>query len=450
MRWKTPGLRAAAGAVVLIWNTIPAGAQPRPLTLVEAMAQARAAAREVKAAAARAEAAAARVEQAKGFRLPHVSLQEVFISTDAPAEAFALKLNQERFSFADFLTSDPNNPARLETGITRLEVQVPLYTGGELAGRIAQAKHASQAAASRGARVGDEAALAAAEAYVMLEQAQEFVALLERARETVAAHVALARAYESQGMLVTSEVMRAEVELARLEDMLAKARGDAAVAAANLAFRLGAELGTTWELASIAAPPPLTEELSGWLDSAASRPDFKAAESLLRAGELEASVRRAAFYPRVGVVARGDLVDDVPFGTRGRSATVMAVASLNLLAGGSDRAAVAAARWEAQAGREDVERFREGIKLEVRQAFEAARSASLRQATAARALDAAREAERITEERFRAGIVKMIDLLDAATARREAETRELVARTEAVLARLRLAVAAGRAPESAL
>jgi len=161
-------------------------------------------------------------------------------------------------------------------------------------------------------------------------------------------------------------------------------------------------------------------------------------------------VRRAAFYPRVGVVARGDLVDDVPFGTHGRSTTLMAVASLNLFAGGSDRAAVAAARWEAQAGREDVERFREGIKLQVKQAFEEARSASLRQATAARALAAAREAERITEERFRAGIVKMIDLLDASTARREAETRELVARTEAVAARLRLAVAAGRAPESAL
>ncbi len=451
MRWKAPGTMAAARTLVLVTvSAMTAEAQPRPLTLSEAMAQARQAAREVKAAAAHAQAAAARVEQAKGFRLPTVTVQEIFISTDAPADAFALKLNQERFSFADFLSADPNNPARLETGITRLEAQVPLYTGGELSGRIAQAKHAAEAAAFRRARAGDEAALAAAEAYIMLKQAQEFVALLERARETVAAHVELARAYEGQGMLVASEVMRAEVELARLEDMLAKARGDVAVASANLAFRLGTDLRTTWELAAIAVPPALSDDLAAWLESAAGRADVKAAESLLRAGELEESVRRAAFYPRVGVVARGDLVDDVPFGTHGRSTTLMAVASLNLFAGGSDRAAVAAARWEAQAGREDVERFREGIKLQVKQAFEEARSASLRQATAARALAAAREAERITEERFRAGIVKMIDLLDASTARREAETRELVARTEAVAARLRLAVAAGRAPESAL
>ena len=44
----------------------------------------------------------------------------------------------------------------------------------------------------------------------------------------------------------------------------------------------------------------------------------------------------------------------------------------------------------------------------------------------------------------------MLDLLDAATARREAETRELVARADSQSAALRLAVKAGRAPETVL
>ena len=60
------------------------------------------------------------------------------------------------------------------------------------------------------------------------------------------------------------------------------------------------------------------------------------------------------------------------------------------------------------------------------------------------------EGERIIEERFKKGIVKTIDLLDAATARREAETRELVARSEAHLAILDLAVKAGRRTDSVL
>ena len=52
--------------------------------------------------------------------------------------------------------------------------------------------------------------------------------------------------------------------------------------------------------------------------------------------------------------------------------------------------------------------------------------------------------------RFENGVAKTLDVLDAMTARREAEARELVARAEAHLATLRLALAAGRRPETAL
>jgi hypothetical protein len=46
--------------------------------------------------------------------------------------------------------------------------------------------------------------------------------------------------------------------------------------------------------------------------------------------------------------------------------------------------------------------------------------------------------------------VKTLDLLDATTARREAETRALVARATAHQAALALAFEAGKAPEEAL
>ncbi|MGB6368025.1 MAG: TolC family protein, partial [Thermoanaerobaculia bacterium] len=89
-------------------------------------------------------------------------------------------------------------------------------------------------------------------------------------------------------------------------------------------------------------------------------------------------------------------------------------------------------------------------RLEVLEAYEKAITARERHQTAISAQEAARELERITEERFSKGVVKMIDLVDATTSRQEAETRELVARAEAHLASLRLAVSAGRAPETAL
>lgn len=426
------------------------GASSEILTLHDAIRTARSGSREAVAGQARAEVARERVNQANGFRLPSVTLSEHWVRTDSPAEVFAFRLNQQRFSLADLMTSDPNRPSALATGITRLEATLPLFTGGELSTRIEQAGAGARAATDQAIWAGEQAALSAAEAYVMVEQAEEFAALLAKARETVSSHVDVAAAFVDQGMLVRSELLRAEVELARIDDLLAQARGDARVARANLAFRIGGPQERIWDLNPLPRPVALGEDIQPWIASADGRMDLAAAREMLRAGSLEAKVRNAAFLPKLALIGRGDIVDDAPFGTGARSTMVMAVATINLFAGGSDRAAVAAARWEARAAAEDVARFAEGVQLDVRQAFEAAQTARRRQATAEQAIAAAREAERITKERFERGIVKMLDVLDASTALREAQTRELVARAEAQVALIRLAVVSGRSPEEVL
>jgi outer membrane protein len=440
------------GVAVAVLGLVAAGAARAdgPLTLGEAMARARDGAREVAAAKARQEAASARARQAAAHRLPSLTLSETYIRTNSPVDSFGLKLNREEFSFPDFVGTDPNDPGWSGTAITRLEATAPLFTGGELSGRIEQARSAAEAAGSQASWVADNAALAAGEAWVMLAQAEEFVSLLAKARDTVKAHVELAKSYVEQGMLVRSELLRAEVELARVEDLLEDAKGKARVANANLAFRIGVAQDSTWNLAHLPEPGPLDGDAASWVSSAASRKDLAAARSLLRAGELEEKVKRAAWFPKVGVSARWDLHDKSLFGASGSAGTVMAFAAVNLFQGGADKAALAAARADARAGREDVARFADGVALEVRQAYEEAATARARHATALQALASARESERITDERFKSGVVKTIDLLDAATARREAETRELVARADAHATALRLAVKAGKAPETAV
>ncbi len=188
--------------------------------------------------------------------------------------------------------------------------------------------------------------------------------------------------------------------------------------------------------------------LDEWLASADGRFDLEAARRRLEAGRLEETVRRSARLPRVGLVARHDRNDRSLFGASGDSTAIVAMAAVDLFAGGRHRAAAARARAEAAAAALEVERFREGVRIEVRDAYERALGARQRRATAVAALEAARETERIVGRRFAEGIAKTLDVLDAVTARREAEAREFVARAEAHLASLRLAVVAGRRPES--
>lgn len=438
--------------LVLALFIFPASArvEGEELNLADAMARARMQAREVVAARSRAEASSHRVRQAKAFRLPKVSLQEIWLRTDSPAEAFGLLLNQERFSFPEFAAGDPNDPSAIESALTRFEVSLPLYTGGEISGRIRQAQLASEGMLETAAWIEEGAALAGAGAYIQLAQIRERVTLLESSLATVRAHVRLARAYVDQGMLVRSELLRAEVEQARIEDLASQARGQAKVAEANLSFRLAADFSTTWQLEPLSAPAPLQEDLPAWLASADSRRDLAAAHRMLDAGELEVKVKRSGLLPKVGVVARRDWNDESPFGASGDSTAVMALASVDLFAGGRHRAAATAARLDVEAAQSEIEQFRQGIRLAVKDAYEKASSTRERHKTAVAAQESAREVERIIQERFKKGVVKTIDLLDATTARREAETRELVARAEAHLASLTLAVEAGRSPESVL
>ncbi|HVS13079.1 MAG TPA: TolC family protein [Thermoanaerobaculia bacterium] len=445
------GLRRRSTVATTVLGLLAAGAfAAEQLSLAEAMARARQDARGVAAAGARAEASQHQAREARAFRLPRVQLQETWIRTDSPADVFGLQLNQERFSFPEFVGGDPNRPEPLEAATTRFELSLPLYAGGELATRERQAKLGAEAAGHQLEWAGHRAALDAAEAWIRLAQARDQVALLEESVAAIERHVALARAYEEQGMLVRSERLRAEVERARLADLLSAARGMEEVAAADLSFRLSAPLDSGWELGPVPAPRDDLAPLETWLATARGRADVEAAQRQVAAVDLEESVRRAARRPRVGLVARRDWVDDTPFGTHGDSTAVMATASIDLFAGGRHAAAAAAARAQAVAARTDLESFEEGVRLEVRQAWIETASALDRFSTAGSALGAAREMERVVEERFRQGVVKTLDLVDAATARREAATRELSARAEAWLAWLRLAERAGRLPESAL
>jgi outer membrane protein TolC len=170
----------------------------------------------------------------------------------------------------------------------------------------------------------------------------------------------------------------------------------------------------------------------------------------VEAADLEARAVKARQLPRVGISARYDLVDDTLLGTDGDHYALVAMASVDLFSGGRHRAAEQAARAEHEAARREVEQMEEGIELEIRSAYLGAETARDRLTTARATLGAARETERILQERFRQGLVRTVDLLDATTARTEAEARETVARAEAHLGSLRLALAAGIPPEEIL
>ncbi len=398
----------------------------------------------VQAAAVRAQAAAARARQAEGHRLPQLDLSEIYSYTDNPAEVFAFQLNQERFSFDEFVSTDPNTPDFLSTFMTRLELMLPIYTGGQLGARIDQAGHMATAEELRWHHSREQAAFDTITAYANLAKAREQVGLMSKARSTTARHAELAGSYAGQGLILQAEVLKAKVFLAEMDELLAQADNGARLAEAALNFVMGADQSIPRELTPLPPPPATPGELDDWRAAAvASRRDLAAARRELEAGRLEEKTAKPWYLPEIAASARYDLYDDTIFGSHGGSGSVMAFARIDLYSGGTEAARREAAQLDAAAWGFDVRRFEEGVQLEVQQAWHDLHTARARHATAADSLEAAREALRVREHRFAQGLDKMIDLLDAETAVREAELRELVARYDVSLGGYRLLFVSG-------
>lgn len=430
--------------VVLLAIAAVRNAAAGELTMTEAIESALANNLAVQSAAERAQGAAERARQARGYRLPQLDLSEIYSYTDNPAEVFAFQLNQERFSFEDFVTTDPNTPDPLSTFITRLELMLPIYTGGQLGTRVDQADHMATAEELRWQHAQQQVAFDTVTAFTNLAKAREQVGLLTSARATTARHVELASSYAGQGLILQAEVLKAQVFLAEMDELLVQAGNGARLAEAALNFTMGTDQNIPRELAPLEPPPATPGELDDWRMAAVERRrDLEAARRELEAGRLEEKTAKPWYLPEVAASARYDLYDDTIFGSHGGSGSVMAFARLDLYSGGRESAGREAARHDAAAGGYDIRRFEEGVKLEVQQAWHDLRTAEARLATAANSLQAAREALRVREHRFTQGLDKMIDLLDAETTAREAELRELVARYDVSLSSYRLLFTSG-------
>ncbi|MEN8164691.1 MAG: TolC family protein [Acidobacteriota bacterium] len=422
--------------------SVPSIAQE--LTLQQAITTALEHNRTIAASSAKFSAAQAREEQSEGYRLPTVDLMEVFSYTDNPAEVFALTLNQRRFDMDEFFQADPNTPDALDTWITRLEVTQPIYVGGRISSRNEQASLMAASAAKDLSHAQQRVVFDVATAFANAHKAAEHLEVIRRARETTAAHVALAEKFAEQGFIIHAEVLNAQVHLARMDEMLVEAESNADLAQSALDFSMGIDQTSRHQLHVLPPTPPVTQPMAVWMDQGVTtRRDLEARRRELDAGRLEEKAVSTGFKPEIAVQGRYELYDDQLFGSNGHSGSVMAVAKINLFSGGSDTAQAEAARQEALSGEYNVALFSEAVRLEVRSAFAQVRTAEKRHLTAGRAVEAAREALRVREKRFEQGLDKMIDLLDAETALRESELRELVARYDLTLSTYRLYFTSG-------
>ncbi len=401
----------------------------------------------LKAARKELEAAQAGVRQAKGAFWPRIDLRELYARTDSPVQVFSYKLAQENFKAEDFLLDRLNHPAEISNWKSQLVVTQPLFNQGREILGLAKARLSLKQARFYLEALKQRLFLEAERAYLRVLLAQQRVEVLKKAVETARAHLKLATQRYKAGKALKSDLLEAQVYLARQEKELAAAEHQLKVALSELNLALGFPLGTSWEIKESLFHPPQVSDLSFWIKEARERrPDLKLEASKVKEARLGVKEARWRFLPSVNLKGIYEKNAEGPFsgGADGEAYLFMAELNWNLFRGFQDQAALSQARARLLAQESRFQQYQRQVEHQVREAYSAYQTALKELEVTKKAVAQAQEGLRILQERYTHGLSLLVELLQAQTALKRAQLLNLEARYQVQEAWARLRYMAGR------
>ena len=439
--WRTifllPALLALAAA--------PAARAQQPVRLEQAIQSALAKNPQLAAAVAEGDAAAARADQARAAWLPRVDFTQGFTRGNNPVYVFGTLLTQRQFTATNFALPGLNAPAPLDNFQTRLDGAWRLYDFGRTQSQVRGARQLRSAQDFKTEQERQDLILRVTTAYL-----QWTVAALHQKAALQA--VAAAQANEKRvsnlnqaGLVVSADLLSAQVHTAQMRERAVRAGNNQELARLVLQRESGLDPGPEpagEDLREPAAAAASIEELER--AAVADRPALRAAELEQQASQSNARSARSEFAPKVDMFASFERDAEAIGGPSGTNWTAGARLQINLFAGGADRARLAEARAMARRAENQVEWFRSGVRLEVRQAYleisAAKQRAAVMRATAAQAA----ESLRILQNRYEAGLANITDLLRVQVAALDSRTSYLAAVQDWHIARVQLERAIGK------
>jgi outer membrane protein len=401
---------------------------------------------QVQAARHQVDAAMARVTQARSGLLPQLDASETFNRTTSPLWAFGTKLNQGAITQQDFSPDRLNNPDPINNFSTALTLTWSLFDGGKTWIGWQQARQNEQAGRLALKRSEQATIAQTAIVYAGCLLAREDLAVVDQALDTARVHLKVVQDRERSGMAVKSDLLRAQVRIADLEQQRFKAESQVSVALAMLGAVMGQpeQVPEGIRLESPPTPrPPDLGDLQEWIRRAMDkRPDLEQLTIQEEIARKEVVRARAGHYPTLAL--QGSYENNTEaFDDSKDNYTIGAVLRVNLFSGQRISAQVA----EARAALAGITSMRNGLQLSVRvdtqKAYYQAQSAWQSIQVAQTAVNQAREGMRIITNRYENGLLALVSLLDAQVALQQAQTQHFQALHDYEVARISLDLASG-------
>ena len=289
-------------------------------------------------------------------------------------------------------------------------------------------------------------------AYYELLRAQAQAEVAQAAVEVAKARLKDANARFAAGTAPRFDVMRAEVDVANLNQQLirAQSRVEIARAALNRVLGINVDTPTTIVQTDVAVDEKQSEtDFQSALNEAYSkRRELKLAETAVDLAKQNVRLQRTGILPSLAANANYNYVFRVSgFSTSHESWTALLDLKIPIWDGGITKAKVDQANADAEKASENLQSAKLAVALDVKNATLALNDAVKRMATAAQNVQLAEEALRLANVRYNAGVSTMVELSDAELALTQAKTEYVNARYDYALALAALERATGNQPE---
>jgi outer membrane protein len=430
-------------AVIVVLLVAPAfhGAA-QPLTLRDAVDAALSRNPAVVSSAARERSAAARDTEARAARFPRIELTESATRGNNPVFVFGSLLEQGAFAARHFDPAFLNAPDALTNYRAALTARFAIFDRLHTSTAIRQSGNGVERASAESEETRQRLRAETVARFYGVHVAEAKLGVARDVVKNAEADAKFTRDRFEQGLLVESDALSADVQLAALRQRVIAAEGELAIARVSLAILLQRPASDVAIGGALPAPRVLELNLDDALARAVSqRAPIVIASSMTADSRLRLVAQRGTMLPRVDAFGTFGASGGT-FGRRSTDHTAGIVVTLDLF----DRARparVAAARAEIDVANASEAMARDAVTMEVIAAWHRLRAARDTAAVAATAVDQAQSASRIVRDRYEHGLIPMTEHLHAQTALVTARFDLLGANYENIVAHAELLRAIG-------
>jgi len=382
--------------------------------------------------------------QARSGAIPQIQVSEQFSHTTNPMWAFGTRLNQQSITAMDFNPDRLNDPDSITNYASVLSVTWPVYDSGQTWYGVQQARLNQESALVSEDRARQQVTAGTIIAYIQVLLARENHQVLHQLLKTAGSHLKLIQSRYNGGFVAKSDLLRAQVHIADLEQQIVEAQSQTDIARCNLNIAMGIGTDIYYTLISPLEPGnPISGSLDPWISAALSnRPDLKQLELQKQIAQKEIDKARSLRYPSVNLAGNYE-INSEDFENTGSNYTIGAIVSMPLFTGGRISAKIREATISLKQTQTMLRAMEQQVCGETRQAFFNAQSAWNRIRVAWAAIGQSEESLRIVRNRYQNGLFTITDLLDAEIMVQQSLTRHLKAIHDYKAAVTRLDLAAG-------